>query len=144
MSVPTTVTTSIIITESGSSAKAKSTEKRPAVNMFQSVCWRKRSSAGSALSWTNEYTATANEAIMAATAMKWTSCLPRPPFIDLGSPKSPCSFQPMSALMVAPSSGKSGMSQSQVACVTRIGASWVRFVSHVTPASGPRSGRRWS
>jgi hypothetical protein len=110
MSIPMPVMISTISIESWSSAKARSTVSRPAVNMFQSVCWRKRPSAGSALSWTKEYTATAKEAIMAATAMEWTSCFPRPPFIDFGSPKSPWSFQPMSALMVAPISGKSGMS----------------------------------
>ena len=54
MSVPMPVMISTIIMESWSSENARSTVSRPAVNMFQSVCWRKRSSAGSPLSWTKD------------------------------------------------------------------------------------------
>jgi hypothetical protein len=51
MSVPMPVMISTIIIDSWSRAKAKSTTSRPLVSMFQSVCWRKRSPAGSRTSW---------------------------------------------------------------------------------------------
>ncbi len=101
MSAPMPVMISTIIIESGSSANATSTLSRPAVRRFQRVFWRNRSSPGSRSIWKNATSATPKAANMAVTAMRWTIFLP----------KSCCSFQPTSALMAAPTSGKSGMSQ---------------------------------
>ena len=101
MSAPIPVMMRTIIIESGSSANARSTVTRPAVSTFQSVFCRNRSSAGRWRSCQNARSATAKEANIAVTAMRWTIFLPN----------SFCSFQPTRALMAAPTSGKSGMSQ---------------------------------
>ena len=75
---------------------------RPAVSRFQSVFWRNRSSAGQPQHLRERARAPPPKAAsIAVTAMRWTIFLPN----------SCCSFQPTSALMAAPTSGKSGMSQ---------------------------------
>ena len=101
MSVPIPVMTSTIIIESWSRANPRSTDSRPAVSRFQRVFWRNRSSAGKASICLNAYSAVAKESSIAVTAMRWTIFLPN----------IRCSFQPMTALIAAPTMGNSGMSQ---------------------------------
>ena len=101
MSVPMKVMMSTIIIESGSSANARSTVTRPAVNMFHSVSCRKRCSAGSARSWMKAASAVRKASSIAPTPTTWTSCC-----LPARSKR-----QPKTAFTQAPRSGNSGMSQ---------------------------------